>query len=69
MRNTLSSEQADQLDTTEEIQTNFTSAEFSDSEKHEIHVEYFIHMTLKSGFLVTIKTYKAKSCWSQKTID
>ena len=43
MHNTLSSEQANQLDTTEKIQTGFESAEFSDSENQEIHDEYFVH--------------------------
>ena len=43
MHNTLSSEQANQLDTTEDIQTGFESAEFSDSENQEIQDEYFAH--------------------------
>ena len=43
MHNPLSSEQANQLDTTEKIQTGFESAECSDSENQEIHDEYFVH--------------------------
>ena len=43
MHNTLCSEQAHQLDTTEEIQAGFESVEFSDSENQELHEEYFVH--------------------------
>ena len=43
MHNTFSSEQANQLDTTEEIHTSFESTEFSDSENQELRDEYFVH--------------------------
>ena len=43
MQKTLSYEQANQIDTTEEIQTGFESAKFSDSENQAIHDEYFVH--------------------------
>ena len=43
MQKALSSEQANQLDTTEELQTGFESAEFNDSENQEKHDEYFVH--------------------------
>ena len=43
MHNTLSSEEANQLDTTEEFQTGFESTEYSDSQHQEIQDEYFIH--------------------------
>ena len=35
--------QANQLDTTEEVQTGFKSAKFSYSENQEKHDEYFVH--------------------------
>ena len=43
MHNTLNSEQANQLDTTEKIQTDFESTGFSDKENQEIHDKYFVH--------------------------
>ena len=65
MHNTLSSEQADQLDTTKKIQTGFESAEFSDSENQEIPDEYFVHKNTEIWIPGHDKNiYKAKLLFS-----
>ena len=67
MHNTLSSEQANQLDTTEKIQTDFESAEFSDSENQEIHDEYFVHKDTEIWIPCHDKKHiQSKSYWPRK---
>ena len=61
MHKTFSSEQANKLDTTEEIQTSFESTEFSDSENQELRDEYFVHKNTEFWIPVHDKIiYKAK---------
>ena len=50
MHDTLSSQQANQLDTTEQIQIGFKSTEYSDSENQEIHDDYFVHKNTEIWF-------------------
>ena len=71
MQNTLSSEQAHQIDTTEEIQTGFESVEFSDSEIQEMHEEYFVHKNAETWIPGHDKNIQSKiyKLLATKTID
>ena len=70
MHNTLSSEQANQIDTTEEIQTGFESVEFSGSGNQEIHDKYFVHKNTEIWIPGhDKKTYTKQKLLATKTID
>ena len=69
MHNTLSSDQANPLDTTEKIQTGFESAEFSNSENQEIHDEYFVQKNTEIWIPGHDKTYTKQKLLATKTTD